>query len=125
MTVRWGCALRALATAPFRVLSSARKLGAATHALCSAILAERPHPRQGSCSCLRMMRRAVKYGDARVENAVRRCVAAQMRSYRSVEYVLWAWMRRARRPDGVALHEHCVASGAGACEGAGEEEVVA
>jgi hypothetical protein len=55
--------------APSRVPSSARKLAAATHALCCAILAERPHPRQGFRSCLGILRLAVGYGDARVESA--------------------------------------------------------
>jgi transposase len=73
---------------PSRILSWASKLGAATHALCSAILAERPHPEQGFRSCLGILRLADKYGEARVENACARCVAAQARSYRSVESVL-------------------------------------
>jgi transposase len=73
---------------PSRILSWASKLGAATHALCSAILAERPHPEQGFRSCLGILRLAKKYGDARVESACARCLAAQARSYRSVESVL-------------------------------------
>lgn len=73
---------------PSRILSWAGKLGPATHALCSAILAERPHPEQGFRSCLGILRLAKKYGDARVENACARCVAVHARSYRSVESVL-------------------------------------
>lgn len=73
---------------PSRILSWASKLGPATHALCSAILADRPHPEQGFRSCLGILRLAKRYGDARVENACARCVAVHARSYRSVESVL-------------------------------------
>lgn len=73
---------------PSRILSWAEKLGPATHALCSAILADRPHPEQGYRSCLGILRLAKKYGDARVESACARCFAAHARSYRSVESVL-------------------------------------
>ena len=60
----------------------------ATQALCSAILADRPHPEQGFRSCLGIFRLAKKYSDDRVESACARCLAAQARSYRSVESVL-------------------------------------
>jgi transposase len=73
---------------PSRILSWATKLGPATHALCSAILAERPHPEQGFRSCLGILRLAKKYGEQRVEGACARCLAAHARSYRSVESVL-------------------------------------
>ncbi len=73
---------------PSRILSWAETLGPSTHALCSAILADRPHPEQGFRSCLGILRLAKKYGDGRVENACARCFAAHARSYRSVESVL-------------------------------------
>ncbi|HKR36016.1 MAG TPA: IS21 family transposase [Steroidobacteraceae bacterium] len=73
---------------PSRILSWAATLGPSTRALCSAILAERPHPEQGFRSCLGILRLAKKYGNARVENACARCFAAHARSYRSVESVL-------------------------------------
>ena len=73
---------------PSRILSWAGKLGPATQALCSAILADRPHPEQGFRSCLGILRLAKKYGDERVESACARCLAAHARSYRSVESVL-------------------------------------
>lgn len=73
---------------PSRILSWAQKLGPATHELCAAILADRPHPEQGFRSCLGILRLAKKYGDARVEAACARCAAANARSYRSVESVL-------------------------------------
>lgn len=73
---------------PSRILSWASKLGPATHALCEAILADRPHPEQGFRSCLGILRLAKKYGDARVEAACARCGAVRARSYRSVESVL-------------------------------------
>lgn len=73
---------------PSRILSWAQKLGPSAHALCAAILADRPHPEQGFRSCLGILRLAKKYGEQRVENACARCVAANARSYRSVESVL-------------------------------------
>ncbi len=73
---------------PSRILSWASKLGPSTHALCEAILADRPHPEQGFRSCLGILRLAKKYGDTRVEAACARCVAVRARSCRSVESVL-------------------------------------
>lgn len=68
---------------PSRILSWAQKLGPSAHALCTAILADRPHPEQGFRSCLGILRLVKKYGDARVESACARCVAVNARSYRS------------------------------------------
>jgi transposase len=73
---------------PSRILSWAEKLGPSAHALCSGILADRPHPEQGFRSCLGILRLAKKYGNERLENACARCVSANARSYRSVESVL-------------------------------------
>jgi transposase len=73
---------------PSRILSWAEKLGAGTHALCSAILRDRPHPEQGFRSCLGILRLAKRYGDERVERACARCFAAHARSYRSVDSML-------------------------------------
>ena len=63
-------------------------LGPAAHALCAAILAERPHPEQGFRSCLGIMRLCKRYGDARVESACARALSVHARSYRSVESML-------------------------------------
>ena len=73
---------------PSRILSWAEKLGPAALALCSGILTDRPHPEQGFRSCLGILRLAKKYGNERLENACARCVAANAKSYRSVESVL-------------------------------------
>ena len=73
---------------PSRILSWAAKIGPETSALCSAILADRPHPEQGFRSCLGILRLAKKYDDARVEAACARCMRVGVRSYRSVESVL-------------------------------------
>jgi transposase len=97
------------AWSPSRILSWASKLGPATHALCSAILSERPHPEQGFRSCLGILRLAKKYGDARVESACARCVAAHARSYRSVESVLKAGLDTqpvSESPDAERVIEH-------------------
>jgi transposase len=73
---------------PSRILAWAQKVGPGAHALCSAILAERPHPEQGFRSCLGILRLAKTYGDERVEQACARCAAVHARSYRSVESML-------------------------------------
>ncbi len=73
---------------PTRILSWAQKLGPAAHALCDAILSDRPHPEQGFRSCLGILRLAKRYGDERVEAACARAVAVKARSYRHVESIL-------------------------------------
>jgi len=73
---------------PSRILSVAKHVGPATHALCSAILSERPHPEQGFRSCLGIVRLCKRYGDARVESACARALSVHARSYRSVESML-------------------------------------
>jgi transposase len=73
---------------PSRILSVAEHVGPATHALCTAILADRPHPEQGFRSCLGIVRLCKRYGDARVESACARSLSVRGRSYRSVESML-------------------------------------
>jgi transposase len=73
---------------PSRILGWAEKLGPGTRALCDAILSERPHPEQGFRSCLGILRLAKRYGDARLESACTRAVAANARSYRVVDSML-------------------------------------
>jgi transposase len=73
---------------PTRILSWAQKVGPGAHALCDAILADRPHPEQGFRSCLGILRLAKRYGDERVEAACARAVAVNARSYRHVESIL-------------------------------------
>jgi transposase len=83
------CAHRAHAEwTPSRILSWAEKVGAATHDLCEAILAERPHPEQGFRSCLGILRLGKKYGEARLEAACNRALRVRARSYRHVESIL-------------------------------------
>jgi transposase len=73
---------------PSRILSWAEKVGAATHDLCEAILADRPHPEQGFRSCLGILRLGKKYGEARLEAACNRALRVRARSYRHVESIL-------------------------------------
>jgi transposase len=73
---------------PSRILSWARKVGAATHDLCEAILAERPHPEQGFRSCLGILRLGKRYGEVRLEAACNRALRVRARSYRHVESIL-------------------------------------
>jgi len=80
---------------PSRILSVAQHVGPATHALCAAILSERPHPEQGFRSCLGIVRLCKRYGDARVESACARALSVHARSYRSVESMLRSGLDRA------------------------------
>ena len=73
---------------PSRILDWAAKVGAATHDLCKAILAERPHPEQGFRSCLGILRLGKRYGEARLEAACNRALRVRARSYRHVESIL-------------------------------------
>ena len=73
---------------PSRILSWASKIGVSTHALCEAILRNRPHPEQGFRSCLGILRLAKRYGDARLEAACARAHGARATSYRHVDSIL-------------------------------------
>ncbi|HEY4180404.1 MAG TPA: IS21 family transposase [Kofleriaceae bacterium] len=73
---------------PSRILAWAGKVGTATHALCDAILADRPHPEQGFRSCLGILRLGKRYGEARLEAACLRALGVRARSYRHVESIL-------------------------------------
>ncbi len=48
----------------------AGKMGAATRALCEAILRDRPHAEQGFRSCLGILRLGERFGDERLEARV-------------------------------------------------------
>jgi transposase len=73
---------------PSRILTWAGKVGTATHDLCNAILADRPHPEQGFRSCLGILRLGKRYGEARLEAACLRALGVRARSYRHVESIL-------------------------------------
>jgi transposase len=73
---------------PSRLVNWAGTIGSQTRALVSAILAERPHPEQGYRSCLGVLRLAKRYGDARLEAACARAMAAGARSFRHVDSIL-------------------------------------
>jgi transposase len=73
---------------PSRILAWAAKVGAATHDLCAAILADRPHPEQGFRSCLGILRLGKRYGEARLDAACNRALRVRARSYRHVESIL-------------------------------------
>jgi transposase len=80
---------------PSRIVHWAETLGPQTAALASAILTERPHPEQGYRSCLGILRLSRRYGEARVEAACARAMAAGARSYRHVESILKHGLDRA------------------------------
>ena len=83
---------------PSRIINWAGTIGPQTRALAAAILAERPHPEQGYRSCLGILRLGKRYGDARLEAACARAVAAGARSYRHVDSILKCGLDRAPLP---------------------------
>ena len=83
---------------PSRIINWAGTIGPQTRALAEAILAERPHPEQGYRSCLGILRLGKRYGDARLEAACARAVAAGARSYRHVDSILKCGLDRAPLP---------------------------
>ena len=61
---------------------------ASTRELVEKILEIRRHPEQGYRTCLGLLRLTKKYGDARVEGASTRALAARAYSYRHVKSIL-------------------------------------
>ena len=61
---------------PSRIINWAGTIGPQTRALAQAILTERTHPEQGYRSCLGILRLGKRYGDARLEAACARALAA-------------------------------------------------
>jgi transposase len=79
---------------PGRMIQWASSIGPQTAQLVTAILESRRHPEQGYRSCLGILRLARHYGDARLEAASSRSLAAGARSYRHVDSVLRAGLDR-------------------------------
>ena len=73
---------------PGRITRWARTVGPKTAELVEGVLAARPHPEQGYRSCLGILRLGRRYGDARLEAACARALAARGFGYRSVESIL-------------------------------------
>src|SRR6202142_3655047 len=73
---------------PSRIINWAGSIGPQTRALADAILADRPHPEQGYRSCLGILRLGKRYGEARLEAACARALAAGARSYRHIDSIL-------------------------------------
>lgn len=73
---------------PERIEAWAQRIGPATAALCTEIMASRPHPALGYRSCLGILRLAERYGEDRLEAASRRALACGARSYRSLRSIL-------------------------------------
>jgi transposase len=73
---------------PSRMIRWAATVGPETARLVEAILADRPHPEQGYCSCLGILRLGRRYGPERLDAACARALAAGSRSYRHVESIL-------------------------------------
>ncbi len=102
---------RHLEWTPSRITHWAGTIGPQTVALVQAILAERPHPEQGYRSCLGLFRLGGRYGEARLEAACARALAAGARSYRHVDSILKHGLDRAPRPAAAdpnprPVHEH-------------------
>jgi len=83
---------------PSRIASWAEHVGPQTAALVIAIFADRPHPEQGFRSCLGLLRLSKRDGDARLEAACARALAAGARSYRHVDAILKHGLDRLAAP---------------------------
>jgi transposase len=83
---------------PSRIINWAGTIGPQTRALAQAILIERTHPEQGYRSCLGILRLGKRYGEARLEAACARALAAGGRSYRHVDSILRRGLDRAPLP---------------------------
>lgn len=84
---------------PSRLVAGAAQIGPPTAQLVQAILAARPHPEQGSRSCLGLFRLGRRDGAARLEAACARALAVGARSYRHVEAILQHGLDRCPLPD--------------------------
>ena len=73
---------------PERFLSWAGEIGNQTQTLIAAVLERRPHPQQAYRSCLGILGLAKKVGNARLEAASQRALAAKLYSYRGVRNIL-------------------------------------
>jgi transposase len=73
---------------PSRMVQWAAKVGPHTAQLVERILDDKPHPEMGYRACLGIIRLAVKYSPARMENAAERAVLTGAVSYRSVKSIL-------------------------------------
>ena len=71
-----------------RIRAEAGRIGASTLQLCDMILAERPHPEQGSRACLGIVRLTRAFSAERVEAACMRALEIGARTYGSVRSIL-------------------------------------
>jgi transposase len=77
-----------LSWTPKRLVSWARKSGAATSQMAEQILGSRLHPQQGFRACLGLIRLGKKYGDERLEAACSRALQIKDATYKSVQSIL-------------------------------------
>jgi transposase len=73
---------------PSRIVTWGESVGPSTAALLGAMMAARPHPEQGYRACLGVLRLAKRYGEARLEKAAKRALAARTLEYRSINAIL-------------------------------------
>jgi transposase len=73
---------------PAKMMSEAAKVGSATVALFDAIMKAKPHPEQGSRSCLGIIGLIRSYGVTRLEAASRRGNDIGATSYGSIASIL-------------------------------------
>lgn len=71
-----------------RIRHAAAAIGPATTALCELILERRPHPEQGFCSCLGLVRLVRPFGADRLEAAATRAIEIGTLTYGSVRSIL-------------------------------------
>ena len=90
---------RHLEWTPGRLVAWGEQTGPATGALVSALLRSRPHPEQGFRSCLGIFRLGRRHGEARLEAAAARALAAGAISYRSVDSILKGGLEHTPLPE--------------------------
>jgi transposase len=71
-----------------RILREAAAIGEDTAALIKIILRSRPHPEQGFCSCIGILRLVTRYDAERLDAACARALALGTRSYSSAAAIL-------------------------------------
>jgi transposase len=80
---------------PGGLIAAGERIGPSTAAFFQAVIAARPHPKQGFRTCLGILSLARSYDNARVEAACRRGILIKARSVASIRSILKNGLDRA------------------------------
>ena len=80
---------------PGGLIATGERIGSATAAFFQAVMADRPHPEQGFCTCLGILSLAKSYGNARVDAACQRAILIKARTVASIRSILKNGLDRA------------------------------